>query len=111
MPKKQKDADVDPLEGVPEELVNVEHAVHATEVIDAYIEEVSEKLYQKHLKTREGPFAAKYVLKQMLDDDQWHIVRHDPGETEGLVAEYDSDMDDEPEPCAIDTYSRSDTQQ
>ena len=37
---------------------------------------------------------------------QWNFVRHDPGETEAtLAAEYDA-VEDEPEPCAIDTWAR-----
>ena len=107
MPKKQKEeAEGDDLLGVPEDLLFVEHTVHAQDVITAYIEEVSEKLYQQNIKTREGPFAAKYVLRQILEVVQWNFVRHDPGETEAtLAAEYDA-VEDEPEPCAIDTWAR-----
>ena len=54
MPKKQKEeAEGDDLLGVPEDLLFVEHTVHAQDVITAYIEEVSEKLYQQNIKTRE----------------------------------------------------------
>ena len=107
--KKKKDGDgeeIEVLEGVPAELWNVEHSVHAAEVIESYIQDCSDALNVEYLKTLEGPYAAGYVLNEMLDLAQWNFLQRDQGESEESLREFYMDKDTEPDPCPIDTWAR-----